>query len=48
MEKAEVPNALFASVFTSKTGLQESQASGGNAGARKMYRWWKRIRSGNT
>ncbi|KAK4810525.1 hypothetical protein QYF61_004488 [Mycteria americana] len=26
MEKAEVQNAFFASVFTSKTGLQESQA----------------------
>ena len=26
MEKAEVLNAAFASVFTGKTGLQESQA----------------------
>ena len=26
MEKAEVLNAFFTSVFTSKTGLQESQA----------------------
>lgn len=27
MEKAKVLNAFFASVFTCKTGLQESQAS---------------------
>ncbi|KAK4807194.1 hypothetical protein QYF61_024314 [Mycteria americana] len=46
IKKAEVLNASFASVFTSKIDLQESQApeTGEKAGARKMYSWWKRIR----
>jgi len=35
-KKAEVLNAFFASVFTSKTGLQESQGLGRKAGARKI------------
>ncbi|GAB0204443.1 mitochondrial enolase superfamily member 1 [Grus japonensis] len=50
MEKSEVLNVVFALAFTSKTGLQESQApeTRGKSGARKMYPWWKRIRSSNT
>ena len=46
MVKAEVLKAAFASVFTSKMGLQtpRSQRPGGKAEARKMYLWWKRIR----
>ncbi|KAK4815764.1 LOW QUALITY PROTEIN: hypothetical protein QYF61_007182 [Mycteria americana] len=41
MEKAEVLNATFASAFTSKTSLQESQIpeTRGKAEARKMYPW---------
>ena len=50
MEKTEELNAFFASVFTSKASLQESQVpeTRGKSGARKMYSWWKRITSGNT
>ena len=50
MEKAETLKAAFASVFPSKSGLQEYQVpeTRGNSGARKTCLWWKRIRSGNT
>ena len=48
MGKVGILNAFFPSVFPGKTSLQESQRAGGKAGARKMYPWWKRIRSGNT
>jgi len=50
MEKAEVLNAFFASIFTSKASLQDSQVQErrGKSGARKMYSSWKRIRSRNT
>lgn len=50
MEKAQVLNGLFASLFTSKSGLQESQVAeaGGKPGERKIYPWWKRERLQNT
>ena len=50
MERVEVPNAFFTSVFASKTGLQESQAleTRGKSGARKAYPWGKKIRLENT
>lgn len=48
VEKTDVLNAFFDSVFTSKTSLQESQRAWGKAGARKMYPWCRRIRSGST
>lgn len=47
-KKTEALNACFASAFTSKTGLQESQRLEVKTGARKMCPWWKRMRSGNT
>lgn len=37
MEKAKVLRAFFASVFTGKTGLQESQKSVGKLGAWQTY-----------
>ena len=50
MEKAELLNAFFISLFTDKTGFQESQAleTGKKTGARKTYPCWKRIRLENT
>jgi len=44
MEKAEVLSTTLASVFTSKTGLQESQRPGGKSGARQIYPLWKKVR----
>lgn len=44
----EALNAFLASVFTSKTGLQEPQRPEVKTGARKVCPWWKRMRSGNT
>lgn len=37
IEKAKVLRAFFASVFTGKTGLQESQKSVGKLGAWQTY-----------
>lgn len=37
MEKAKALRAFFASVFTGKTGLQESQKSVGKLGAWQTY-----------
>jgi len=50
MEKSEVPNAFFASVFASMTSLQESQVpeTVEKSEERKTHPWWKRIRLGNT
>jgi len=50
MEKAELLNAFFISLFTNKTSFQESQAleSGGKTEVRKTYPWWKKIKLGNT
>lgn len=48
MQKAEVLKAIFTSIFTNKTGFQKSQRPGeeeARQGARKIYLWWKRIRS---
>lgn len=46
IEKDEVLNAFFASAFTSKSNLQESQKQRGKAGERKMYYCWKIMRPG--
>ncbi|PKU28841.1 rna-directed dna polymerase from mobile element jockey-like [Limosa lapponica baueri] len=42
-EKAEVLNAAFASVFTSKTSLWKPKSQRPGAKARKIYPWWKRL-----
>lgn len=50
MEKAEVLDAFFTSVFTGQTGRQGSQApeTRGRSGARMTYTWWRRTRSRST
>lgn len=45
MEKAEVLNATFVWVFTSKTSCGKSQVPRRKCGARMVYASWKRIGS---
>lgn len=51
MEKSEVLDPFFASVFNSKPGLQEHQAPGTTEkvwSEKWFHAWWKRVRTGNT
>lgn len=49
-DEAEVRNTFFASVFSTKTSLQECQApeTGGRVEQGRCTPWWKRNRSGQT
>jgi len=53
MEETEVQSAFFATVLRARPSFGNSRSHrlgrrGVESGARKMYPWWKTIRSGNT